>query len=85
MRQVGGREVTIEEGELSELDIEKMRAIAQANLDAREKHARHVREKIEERECGSDIRKWEALAAKRGYNRGWAFHRCASAGNRKTA
>lgn len=85
VRQVGGREVTIEEGELAELDIEKMREVAQANLDARAKHEKHVREKIEERECGSDIRKWEALAKQRGYNRGWAFHRCASAGQRKMA
>lgn len=84
-RQVGGREVTIEEGELAELDIEKMRAIAQANLDARAKHDKHVREKIEERECGSDIRKWEALAAKRGFKREWALYRAMAAQERKRA
>lgn len=85
IREVGGRQIEIIEGELAELDIEKMRAVAQEDFDRRQKADLHVRQKIEERECGSDIRKWEALAAKRGFNRGWAFHRCASVKNRKTA
>jgi DNA repair protein RadD len=79
IRQVSGREIEFKEGELNELDIEKLRQIAQEDFERRQKHAEHVNFKIEERAAGTDLAKWEAIAKKRGHARGWAFHRCVAA------
>lgn len=82
VRQVGGREVDMVEGELSEVDVEVLREMAAVDFERRQKHAQRGREKAEERECGTDLRKWEALAAKRGFHRGWALHKCIAVRNR---
>lgn len=63
VRQVNGREIDIREGELQEIDIERLR-----------EHHQFVAQKIEERGCKS-LADWERLAAIRGFKRGWAWHR----------
>lgn len=84
VRQVHGREIKEVEGELAELDIEKMRELAQADLDRRMKHDKHVREKIEERECKT-LDDWRKLAVKRGKKPGWGFYMWQAKQDRKSA
>lgn len=63
VRQVNGREIDIKEGELQEIDIERLR-----------EHHQFVVQKIEERGCKS-LADWERLAHVRGFKKGWAWHR----------
>ena len=66
IREIKGREVTEKEGELAEYQIEELRA-----------HHEKVGRAIDMRKLREDkapIKAWEALAAKYGYKRGWAYH-----------
>lgn len=63
IREVNGRKVDIREGELAEVEIERVR-----------EHHEFVARKIDERGCKT-LADWEALARRRGFNPGWAWHR----------
>lgn len=71
IRVTYGREVEEFQAEMAELDPERIRL--QAIHDARLKHDKHVREKIEERECET-LDDWRKLAVKRGKKPGWGFY-----------
>lgn len=63
VREVNGRKVDIREGELAEVEIERMR-----------EHQEFVGRKIDERGCKS-LQDWINLAERRGYKPGWAHYR----------
>lgn len=67
VREINGRQVDIREGMLAEVDVLAMRERDIADLERRQRTS-------EEWKCKS-LSDWEALAVKRGHNRGWAWHR----------
>ena len=67
VREINGRKVDIREGVLAEVDIVAMRERDIADLERRQRTS-------EEWHCKS-LQDWEALARKRGYSPGWAWHR----------
>lgn len=73
VREVNGRQVKEVEGQLAELDIERLR-----------EHAGFVAKKIEERGCKT-LQDWERLAIVRGYKRGWAMYRFQAQQHRRRA
>lgn len=73
VRETHAREIEQVDGELVELDVERLRL---------QKHQEFVAKKIEERSC-TTLAEWQALAKARGHQIGWAFHRFKAQSQRK--
>lgn len=83
VRATYGREVEEFAAEMAEMDPDVVR-FRQIEL-LRQQEFKRRQEKREEREAGSDLAKWEAIAKARGHKRGWALYRCQAAKARKSA
>lgn len=70
MREVDGRTVTEEEGELAEIDVRAMRELAEARDREFEK-----RELRKEEGMARTLQDWQRIAVQRGYKPAWAHFR----------